>query len=1318
MDTTTTITTTTTTTVPASCSSSSSTGSRGRPAPDTIDPGKRGLSDAGRHRLSSFPSRQRRMGPAPLASFEDLSMDKTTSDSSPEERTQLPEIGEETSGATTPVTPVVTSALSVPASPKIRVSAASSSSPHETDSKDSTPEKELFSGYAKSDFCENMAADLHSSTEELDADDEDQKRRRRERATKLAELERREEALRIAELNRKGSSSSVISDGLLPVTSGHSSRLSSLGSIGSARRSPSPHRIRLETSFCGSRPIQQPSIDLEDPPVSTTKIMDFTIESIERVKSPMEARPPDIFRSSPSSFPKTKQEEVVAAAAAVAVTTRAGMTSQSAPTSRDKTPVKTEAANRASRSREQHITPTAINRTSREQQSTQPARSPMRDGQEHEQQQRQPLSSQSSPRSPRMPKKVPVPQVPDLKDLPKSSPSPSTTSGATPEHHNARSSTTPSASPRQSRRRRTRDEVESGSSSPSVSRKSSFTNLFRKSDGTALSPVTPDSPSSSGRRSPFSQFIKSAKKEFRSRSRSRSRSKSRERELEDDTHDRRSVLSIFRPKTKKKSESDKGKVSSDTRTTSTDSGKISEAITNVEFTFNDDGKYQSSSYGLIRQESEVNRAIKEPLAAAPTLPSEAEAPRSSETIASSRDSSYNELSSIMNAGDKQSSTTVDGASKETEKGAEIEDDEVFDKPSEPPVPTVVSQEPSPKVTEPTAPPPSEIMENKIQAPEQEKPNLPPKQKDRPNDTEATTEMMTLDPGGDADSRSESERESEIEYLKRKEKLKQGAELPLDSPDVENKVLVSQDSLEDGELPYVPTTLPVERPLAVPMLPVRERTIVVKLQSMQSIDRPRSTTPLIPVRLEEYTQQQQQQQQQQVAGTPDSEAERMMISIPQKGPVKVLPTRSPKRQTSKTWDDFCQEGLRSPRTLRKQFKESSLKSEDDTPPPLPPKIRSPARSPVTQRDSTVGSEVTTPSSVTSTSGEPIKSWINFDEMPDIVLKPVRHIKTVPTRHQVQQRQVMEARPQEQRDQPADKRTENEVVPRKLPPPLPKPLNLQDLDSDNGQALSEASTPDKADSSDRSSDSDKPTSPSSSEDLTTVRERLEEIKKEGNEYENSDLERLLAPVNDCINRLSSLSAEPPSMERRSPIPDNWADFLLPPQPGRRSRLSSLGSDAGSVGRRSPSPSCMFVETSFCGSHPIDDPAAAEPDVPIAVARKLSGISLGDLSPFGGSGRRDSSNLLTCPDRTSILSDSSAEGGGSPREVEYYGGSGRLQQQQQQQYPSLQQQETSRGQQGASQLNPFDMDLGVRSNRSSVVSQDQTPPDSPSCSPLRPS
>ncbi|XP_064097000.1 serine/arginine repetitive matrix protein 1-like isoform X1 [Macrobrachium nipponense] len=1271
-----------TTSNPSSCATSS-TGSYGIPIPDSADSSKRSLSDAGRQRLSSFPSRQRRMGPAPLASFEDLSMDKTTSDSSPEERNNtLPDIGEETSTATTPITPVAKTELSVPASPRIRVSAASSSSPHETDSKESTPEKDLISGYAKSAYFEDMAADLHSSTEELDADEEEKNRKRRERACKLAEIERREEALRVSELNRKGSSSSVISDGLLPVTSGHSSRLSSLGSIGSPRRSPSPHRMLLETSFCGNRPIQQPSIDLEDPPVTTTKIMNFTIDKIERVKSPMEAKPPDIFRSSPATLPRVKQDgmsfvgvSTVEAEILPVKTHTIGVISDTR-LPRDKEALHTRKEKHAE-VKELPIT-TAISPSFTEQQSTHPPKSPRQN--ESEQQHRQPLSSQSSPRSPRMPKKVPVPQVPDLKDLPKASPSPTTT---TPDHHGARTtSTTPSASPRASRRRRTRDEVESASSSPSVSRKSSFTNLFRKSDN-LMSPVTPDSPGSSGRKSPFSQFIKSAKKEFRSRSRSRSRSKSRERDLDDDTHDRRSVLSIFKPKSKKQKDSEKSKGSEKGSTSS--ETKVNEAITNVEFTFNDDGKYQSSTFGLIRQESELNRAIKEPLRGTRTPGSESETQQQqTESMIQSRDSSYNELSSIMNSAESKKEKIPADESKiiaDNEKRQTLEDD-VFDKPSQSPVPQSV--QPEKKEREPDV--------DKI-----DKPTLPPKQKERTSDADAVSELSALDPNADADSRSESERDSEIDYLKTKEKIQQKGPGAIESPEIENKGLVSQDSAEEGELPYVPTSLPFERPLAAPMVPVKERH--PEMRHTQSIDRPRSTTPMTPGRLEEYKQ---------VAPTPDSDSDKMMINIPQTGPVKVLPTKSPKRQASKSWEDFCQEGLRSPRQLRKQYRENSLKSQDDDdkPPPLPPKSRSPARSPVAPPPAPP-----TPPAQTGVQEPVVKSWINFDELPDVVLKPVRQIKTAPTRHQSQHRSQEQRRPQSDQDSrfvQEEQKLQKEIVHlhegppvRKHPPPLSATINHDAAqDSDGGQAHSEVSTPDKADSFDHSSDSDKPTSPSSSEDLTTVREKLEEIKKEGktgDDYENSDLERLLAPVNDCINRLSSLSSEPGMLERKSPIPDNWADFLLPPQPGRRSRLSSLGSETGSIAGgtgRSPSPSCMLLETSFCGSAPIDDPAAAEPDVPIAVARKLSGISLGDFSTFTTRDPLHSPNHLPCPDRTSILSDSSAEGG-SPREADYY---------------SRHHHESHRGHSGHQQLNPFGMDLGVRSNRSSVVSQDQSPPESP--------
>ncbi|XP_076060758.1 uncharacterized protein LOC143036832 isoform X2 [Oratosquilla oratoria] len=1317
--------------------------SGGGGVPSATEAVPRPLSEAGRCRISSFPSKQRRRGPAPLASFEDLSMDKTTSDSSPDDQVSgppLPNIGEETPSSMTPVTPVAPvqhlplgSSLSVPASPRIRVSAASSSSAHDTDSRESTPERELFSGYAKTGFCEEMTADFKSSTEELDADDEEKARRKRERDRQLADMEKREEVLRVSESSRKGSSSSVLSDGLLPITSGHSSRLSSLGSIGSARRSPSPHKMLLETSFCGNKPIQQPSIDLEDPPITTTKLVNFTFDKIERVKSPMEAKPPDIFRSSsPITFKSRAEEQTMEVVALKAAPIKKSPSDRAKSLSGDRSP-KPEAQERPKL---------------------------LQSGQEQQERSIQKLPPLASPKSPRMAKKVPVPTVPDLRDSSRASPSPSAASSApeaipvtTPDQNRAHTSVTsytPTASPKTSRRpsaRRTVDgsEIESGSSSPSFSRKSSFTNLFRKSEG-VLSPVTPDSPSSSGRKSPFSQFIKSARKEFRSRSRSRSRSKSRERELDDDTHDRRSVLSIFRPKQKKKDSEGERQGRPEHRSSSADS-KISEAITNVEFTFNNDGTYQSSEFGLIRQESEVNRAIKEPLRGAPPI-SEGEVNATHAAI-SSRDSSFNELSSYMKNVDSKGST-LNGASKPAQAKEKVQvDDDVFDRApvsqeiaarkALTPSPAVEAASPakqkqqqpdqtqqqqqqqkmspqqqpktSPQQQQKLSPQQQQKQQVEQQQEDQTKPQLPPKQKDRTSVTPDSGEPVPPKAAAEAPRResahdpdhptSESERESEMEYIKAKNKKPTDA---AESPDVENKVLVSQESFEEGELPYVPTTLPQERPMAVPMVPVKER--VAELRMTQSIDRPRSATPIMPNKLEEFKASFE-------ALDIDDECDKLMINIPSTGAVKVLPTKSPKKQASQSWADFCQEGLKSPRQLRKQYRTNSQQSsESDRPPPLPPK--SPKSG---SRASTPGQSL---SQGTTPTGPP-KSWINFDEMPDVVLKPVRHIKTVRPRGTSGSSREDSRKPVLQKQ---DRKDENQDDARDdsgrqdscecechgsndslhSHPPHHDHQELlssssQELLNDTDRLHSDASSPDKADSSERSSDSDdKPTSPSSSEDLTTIRERLEEIKKleHPDDTEDTDLETLLAPVNDCINRLSSVSSVPfePATGSKSPIPDNWADFLLPPQPGRRSRLSSLGSDAGSIGR-SPSPN-MLLETSFCGSQPIEDPMLEEPNVPMSVARKLSAISLGDLNPFvpprSDRGGPVSPNLLTCPDRTSILSDSSAE----------YEVHEAPAQQQHQQAPS-----------GAVQLrqhqlrpssNPFGMDLGIRSNRSSIVSQDQ--------------
>ena len=63
--------------------------------------------------------------------------------------------------------------------------------------------------------------------------------------------------------------------------------------------------------------------------------------------------------------------------------------------------------------------------------------------------------------------------------------------------------------------------------------------------------------------------------------------------------------------------------------------------------------------------------------------------------------------------------------------------------------------------------------------------------------------------------SESERDSEIDFIRNKAE-KVAEELP-----DERKGLCYEESFEE-DLPYVPTTLPMEKSVAVPILPVKQR----------------------------------------------------------------------------------------------------------------------------------------------------------------------------------------------------------------------------------------------------------------------------------------------------------------------------------------------------------------------------------------------------------------------------------------------------------------------------------------------------------------
>ncbi|KAJ8719886.1 hypothetical protein PYW08_012061 [Mythimna loreyi] len=235
---------------------------------------------------SGAPVRQLRRGPAPIASFDHDVSDEVRQPSSPETKQtfRLPEIREDpatsaSSGGCALAPPeqrarshsTPAAGLHTPAAPRIDISRASSSSHH--DSRDSSPELALFAGAddtrARLDlgFREDGALELRSSTEEL-------------AFLEGAPGEPRAAAPPPPASRRHSRKDSQGSEAALLAVSGRTSRLSSVGSQCSAHsalsafshqsrhsigrlsvvsgvsRSPSPHRMLLETSFCGPKPIE------------------------------------------------------------------------------------------------------------------------------------------------------------------------------------------------------------------------------------------------------------------------------------------------------------------------------------------------------------------------------------------------------------------------------------------------------------------------------------------------------------------------------------------------------------------------------------------------------------------------------------------------------------------------------------------------------------------------------------------------------------------------------------------------------------------------------------------------------------------------------------------------------------------------------------------------------------------------------------------------------------------------------------------------------------------------------------------------------
>ena len=237
-------------------------------------------------------TRQKKLGPAPFASFEDLSEDL----SSPESKgyQPMPEICEERNQQTdnNNDASASTSTAQTPTTPRIDVEQASS--PSQAESGDSTPERELFGLDMAADnltsaFLEGAAdVDLRSSaSEEMGGigpfSSSGSIKGRNSRNTSLLATGGQGKSGRKISWDAGDVRRGVDSTGLERKGSGRSSnsaaaadpfffpcrdtRLSSISSNVSAtsgmsglsafsgRRSPSPHRMQLETSFCGPKTV-------------------------------------------------------------------------------------------------------------------------------------------------------------------------------------------------------------------------------------------------------------------------------------------------------------------------------------------------------------------------------------------------------------------------------------------------------------------------------------------------------------------------------------------------------------------------------------------------------------------------------------------------------------------------------------------------------------------------------------------------------------------------------------------------------------------------------------------------------------------------------------------------------------------------------------------------------------------------------------------------------------------------------------------------------------------------------------------------------
>lgn len=146
----------------------------------------------------------------------------------------------------------------------------------------------------------------------------------------------------------------------------------------------------------------------------------------------------------------------------------------------------------------------------------------------------------------------------------------------------------------------------------------------------------------------------------------------------------------------------------------------------------------------------------------------------------------------------------------------------------------------------------------------------------------------------------------------------------DAVPIESKGLfLMNDSFEeDGDLPYVPTTLPQEKSSVVPIFPSKERRSMSVTTT--PVQRPRVNRPANPASLHDYIAYST------VPKGKDDES-KMKINLPREDSLTDYTqnrVKSPKKKSATSWTDFAEMGLRSPREIRRKLQQEENGAIDD------------------------------------------------------------------------------------------------------------------------------------------------------------------------------------------------------------------------------------------------------------------------------------------------------------------------------------------------------------------------------------------------------